>query len=245
MIKTQTMFALKLALAFALAGSSTIAVESAYAACNGEAPVCVGLVELEDCDLEENLTYNEAMVLSVLEEEDEKDKDKKGSKDKDTLVLGIGPELVDTSDRTVMVDDTLIYEDYEIYQPNATDTKFAQNEPYDSDKRIMACGSKVQIQVPHQVRYTEMHIIETPEELSTTSSANLFPNPATASDAAQVITGTTAPASIFVYDMSGKMVQTIDQVTEKAELRRYTTGSYIVLIRYEDGSSVHKKLLVR
>lgn len=250
MINLRTMFGLTLALSLTISASAS-ATNLSLESLDCEPPVievwdCFGDEEFEDLIIE--CTF---LVEEETEKESNSKKEQLGTQTKkdgpDSVKLGIGPQLFDSVDRSVIVEDTLIYEDYVNYQPAPEDgAEEAEKGGKHGKSMVFSCPTKVTVlSQPHDLELT----VPTLEEETTTDPiiqpAAVFPNPAASSDITSVRTGRTTPADVFVYDMSGKMVQTISEVSEKTELGRYTTGTYIILIKGEDGSTDHMKLLVR
>jgi|GEM_PF-5152030 len=186
--------------------------------------------------------------------EHEKDSTKKdGIQDElDTLTSKIGREIVDTADWDIMVEDTLVYEDFQPIQVRNVNSDVHPVEPDQAKRGMIVCGRPAQsrqivdtaiylpIQTPDVPESTQNEHFPTPDFLAT-----VFPNPANSTDMIKVETNFEGESTVQVFDLNGRLLDTFEHVSEKIELGSYTSGTYILLISNEAGQASHKKLLVR
>jgi hypothetical protein len=183
-------------------------------------------------------SVNEYQSLNL----DEEDEDKEKEKDKkDSTVRGIGSYSIDTIDKYVILDDTLIYEDFDIIEMVAPVVDAVQNIQYDkTPKLIQGCGLSCFARQADKAQ----PLVDNTKDIIPVAEPSLFPNPARVSDIITIETGTVNPSTVQVIDMNGKIVELTQNVSEKHELTGYVSGTYFVLIISEDGAVKHKKLLV-
>jgi hypothetical protein len=173
---------------------------------------------------------------------DEEEEDRVNDK-KDSTIKGIGTFITDTVDKNVILDDTLIYEDFDIIQMKAPAIVNSSNKPQDKDIKMVDCFA---IRCGTHATNTDISDlnIEAPIETKAITPSVLFPNPARANSKLTITTGDAREVTIQVMDMSGKIVDVVENVLVEQELRGYISGTYFVLIIHEDGEVSHKKLLV-
>lgn len=214
--------------------------------------ICVygGCIKIKQAPIEVKSSAIDEAVLQKrhIRTEDGLDIDIRGNRrdsvqdQKDSSIRGIGKLIVDTSDKYVMLDDTLIYEDFDVVEQSAPVAKEVSNKKKDKDLQVIACG--LSHYAPQYIAPEIRDHLNSEEKDNVQHEPKLFPNPARPSDLITITTGTSAPATIQVLDMSGKVIEVADNVSERYELQRSTTGTYFVMIIAENGSVKHKKLLV-
>ncbi|MDG1333478.1 MAG: T9SS type A sorting domain-containing protein [Crocinitomicaceae bacterium] len=114
------------------------------------------------------------------------------------------------------------------YTVPSGDETYTQSGTYmDTILNSNGCDSIITINLT--VEYTDL------EELNT-SNISVYPNPTSGMVHLEGIDELTGVASIQIFDSRGRLVATLDEVTETLNLHGVESGTYLVMIHHENGT---------